>query len=285
MLSKTEEGGHSANATGFRQHITDPDPISSRSFFGANVVFRLAGRPKEKKFGRHCATAAAAATAMEGERVTEQLGLSAISVIDDIINSANEYMYKAVDALRGYLSKQKRLSEEELDAVRGTAGTRAALLTALLRAVQGINRVITRFEAAMDTNADKFELFCMRNIFNLPAGTHVAPPDGCDTSARPQDVEQLDAEILELVTQLQAARAVHMALLKRLQAAEEEEQALAAVGGYLRDAVAESQRPAALTETVSYVIDQIREVQQSTESLRQARALPDVAAALAPPPS
>lgn len=54
----------------------------------------------------------------EHERVIELLGLSPISVIDDIINSANEYMYKAVDALKSHLESQGTISEDQIDAVR-----------------------------------------------------------------------------------------------------------------------------------------------------------------------
>ena len=55
------------------------------------------------------------------ERVTELLGLSPVSVIDDVINSANDYMYAAVDEFRKHLAERGRLAPEELDAVRFAA--------------------------------------------------------------------------------------------------------------------------------------------------------------------
>ena len=105
------------------------------------------------------------------ELMTEHLQYAPITLIDDVINSANAILYQAMDAFETYLrdtlipsiptSTQGR-KPFDLDAPEEE---REGLYKEL---EFGMAQVETLLENAIDRNFDAFELYVLRNVFNVP---------------------------------------------------------------------------------------------------------------------
>jgi hypothetical protein len=89
------------------------------------------------------------------ELLTEHFGFNPMDFVDDIINTANDLIYKAMDQL------EKIISLEIKD-------------PALVE--KGMSSIETLFENAIDKYFDKFELYCMSQIFVLPHNGRVVLP-------------------------------------------------------------------------------------------------------------
>ncbi|PVU97928.1 hypothetical protein BB561_000198 [Smittium simulii] len=83
------------------------------------------------------------------EIIFETFGFIPLQFIDDIINAANDSIYRVTKKLTEYVEAEQG------------AG---------LETDQAINRVETLLEYAVDKYFDKFELYALRNIFNIPKG-------------------------------------------------------------------------------------------------------------------
>jgi kinetochore protein Mis12/MTW1 len=107
------------------------------------------------------------------ELMTEHLQYAPLTLIDDVINSANAILYQAMDAFETYLrdtlipsipsstaSKSKAFDlDEPEDSERET----------LYKELEyGMAQVETLLENAVDRNFDAFELYVLRNVFNVP---------------------------------------------------------------------------------------------------------------------
>lgn len=131
----------------------------------------------------------------------------------------------------------------------------------------------------MDLNADKYEMFCFKNTFLLSPDVSVPPPENCDMSLAPggmADLQRADAELDDLLVQLKSARYTRNILQQRLQSVQDEQETLQALSSYLQDAMPASQRPAALEETVKFLVERARDVTNRTEELRQRRSDPAI---------
>ncbi|KAJ1897889.1 hypothetical protein LPJ66_003095 [Kickxella alabastrina] len=81
--------------------------------------------------------------------IVEHFGFLPISFIDEIINAANDTVYRATDGLSKFVEKEQGTSEATS---------------------QAVNKAETLLEHAVDKNFDKFELYTLRNLFNIPSG-------------------------------------------------------------------------------------------------------------------
>lgn len=110
------------------------------------------------------------------ELMTEHLQYAPLTFIDDVINSANAILYQAMDAFEAYLrdtiiplipttttSSTSTAKAFDLDASNDSE--RDALYTEL---EFGMAQVETLLENAVDRNFDAFELYVLRNVFNVP---------------------------------------------------------------------------------------------------------------------
>jgi kinetochore protein Mis12/MTW1 len=105
------------------------------------------------------------------ELMTEHLQYAPLTLIDDVINSANAILYQSMDAFETYLrdtlipsiptSSTKK--PFDLDASQDTE--KEELFTEL---EFGMAQVETLLENAVDRNFDAFELYVLRNVFNVP---------------------------------------------------------------------------------------------------------------------
>ncbi|KAJ2048946.1 hypothetical protein GGI08_005861 [Coemansia sp. S2] len=122
--------------------------------------------------------------------IVEHFGFLPISFIDEIINAANDTIYRATDALSKFVETEQGSSEATS---------------------QAVNKAETLLEHAVDKNFDKFELYALRNLFNVPRGLEdyiVMPHRRADICSSPQvfaeDEAELDQELEEVRRQLVA---------------------------------------------------------------------------------
>lgn len=82
--------------------------------------------------------------------ITEHLTFAPLSLVDDIINTANALLYKSVNAMEQLFSNlpAEIIPDEEVET--------------------GIHQFETLLENAVDRNFDAMELFVLRNIVNIP---------------------------------------------------------------------------------------------------------------------
>ncbi|KAJ2909611.1 hypothetical protein GGI21_001710 [Coemansia aciculifera] len=120
--------------------------------------------------------------------IVEHFGFLPISFIDEIINAANDTIYRATDALSKFVEKEQGSSEATS---------------------QAINAAETLLEHAVDKNFDKFELYALRNLFNVPRGLEdyvVMPHRLADMGSGPavfaEDEAELDRELEAVRRQL-----------------------------------------------------------------------------------
>jgi kinetochore protein Mis12/MTW1 len=103
------------------------------------------------------------------ELMTEHLQYAPLTLIDDIINSANAILYQSMEALETYLRdalipslpSKKADKAFDLDAEEDNEE--------LYRELEfGMAQTETLLENAVDRNFDAFELYVLRNVFNVP---------------------------------------------------------------------------------------------------------------------
>ncbi|KAJ1948594.1 hypothetical protein EC988_005110, partial [Linderina pennispora] len=118
--------------------------------------------------------------------IVEHFGFLPVSFIDEIINAANETIYRATDALCKFVETEQGSGEATS---------------------QAINKAETMLEHAVDKNFDKFELYALRNLFNIPAGLEhhvVLPHHTQDTPDEYTDEALLDKELGDVRRQIVA---------------------------------------------------------------------------------
>ncbi|KAJ2798600.1 hypothetical protein H4R20_004762 [Coemansia guatemalensis] len=120
--------------------------------------------------------------------IVEHFGFLPISFIDEIINAANDTIYRATDALCKFVEKEQGSGEATS---------------------QAVNKAETLLEHAVDKNFDKFELYALRNLFNIPQGLEdyvVLPHRTADATGGhavdAEDEAELDKELEEVRRQL-----------------------------------------------------------------------------------
>lgn len=82
--------------------------------------------------------------------ITEHLTFAPLSLVDDIINTANALLYKSVNAMEQLFTNlpAEAIPDDEVES--------------------GIHKFETLLENAVDRNFDAMELFVLRNIVNIP---------------------------------------------------------------------------------------------------------------------
>lgn len=123
------------------------------------------------------------------EILTEHLGFPPIALIDDIINAVNGIMYKCTAAVEEYLySHQPKEAPHEVstEIEHGTA------------------KLETLLENTLDHNFDKFELYALRNILNMPYGLPIRlKHQECIVPNAEQKSVELDLTIRETLKKIE----------------------------------------------------------------------------------
>ncbi|ODQ82504.1 hypothetical protein BABINDRAFT_159080 [Babjeviella inositovora NRRL Y-12698] len=108
--------------------------------------------------------------------LTEHLGYPPIAVIDDVINAVNELMYKCTQAVETYLHERESKRLESIknnvdndDDVVMTESEKSMATVPEDEIEMGTAKLETLLESTVDKNFDKFELYAIRNILNVPS--------------------------------------------------------------------------------------------------------------------
>ncbi|KAI9506846.1 hypothetical protein GGI25_000124 [Coemansia spiralis] len=192
--------------------------------------------------------------------IVEHFGFLPISFIDEIINAANDTIYRATDALSKFVEKEQGSSEATS---------------------QAVNKAETLLEHAVDKNFDKFELYALRNLFNIPEGLedYIVMPHqqhtGITIDDAPvfaEDEAAIDKELEEVRRQLVAHNLLKTKLqndiakvergIRRLQALNEQLRIRDIAQGAFKD-----QMPAAIAEIRNQIDETGRLVDQLTDAL------------------
>lgn len=113
--------------------------------------------------------------------LTEHLGYAPIAVIDDIINSANQVLYRCTDAMENFLRAKypkgtTRLPKEAVDVTNNNKGDedrkpnlRDTEEVDISEEIElGTAKLETLFESVVDLCFDKYELYVLRNLLVVP---------------------------------------------------------------------------------------------------------------------
>lgn len=105
--------------------------------------------------------------------LTEHFEFPPITFVDDVINSVNEIMYKCTAALEKYLiSKRDKLQVSLRDdsIILNNDNDNDNTEESNLDEIEvGTAKLETLLESSVDKNFDLFELYTLRNIFNIPS--------------------------------------------------------------------------------------------------------------------
>lgn len=111
--------------------------------------------------------------------LTEHFGFPPIALIDDVINAVNLIMYRCTDGMEKYLlgrqekRKQELLKTKDLDedvlmedvTLNDQNGEHVPSKDEIKL---GTAKLETLLETEISKNFDKFELYCLRNLFSIP---------------------------------------------------------------------------------------------------------------------
>ncbi|KAF2194422.1 Mis12-domain-containing protein [Zopfia rhizophila CBS 207.26] len=154
--------------------------------------------------------------------LTEHFTWTPISLIDDIINTVNEVLYKCTETLENGLSgadpaqlgfadraaSESRIPDTDEDG-------RPEYPEARLEIEEGIHKLETLMEGAVDRNFDKFEIWTLRNSLKVPEEVvgWVRLGHYENLTIPPKDSTITPESILALRRKLQETQKLHVALL------------------------------------------------------------------------
>mmetsp|Transcript_957 Transcript_957/g.2425 ORF Transcript_957/g.2425 Transcript_957/m.2425 type:complete len:201 (-) Transcript_957:775-1377(-) len=120
-------------------------------------------------------------------RAQKFFGFDPRECLDELSNSAGNYLCDSVDALEASL----RRDFPDRDTSKG------------------VSKVLSMVETSLDSNFDKLELYLLRNIFNVPENVKTERVLSTARPASQSDIaeeQNLDAEILQLRAELAMGR-------------------------------------------------------------------------------
>ncbi|KAL8937078.1 MAG: hypothetical protein Q9211_003867 [Gyalolechia sp. 1 TL-2023] len=103
--------------------------------------------------------------------LTEHFRYTPLSLIDDIINTVNTIIYRAIEAIENGLFSippQQLGYSPESSTSNPTASPNAEHPDAKDEIENGVHRLETLLEATVDKTFDKFEIYTLRNILTVP---------------------------------------------------------------------------------------------------------------------
>ncbi|KAJ9621388.1 uncharacterized protein PV06_04801 [Exophiala oligosperma] len=103
--------------------------------------------------------------------LTEHLQYTPLSLIDDIINSVNNFVYQGVGSLEtGLLSTPpEKLGFKATTATGADGAEENEFPEAKQEIEEGLHKLETLLNSTVDKNFDKFEIYVLRNILSVPA--------------------------------------------------------------------------------------------------------------------
>ncbi|OLL25695.1 Centromere protein mis12 [Neolecta irregularis DAH-3] len=189
-----------------------------------------------------------ATTSPAYQLLTEHFEYPPLSFIDDIINSVHIILYRMMPDVEAFVA------DIEIDPL------------------QGVHQLETLLENAIDRNFDAFELYVLRNIFNIPADLQpwmkLAHHNDLDFSLIDKDI---DTKTAQLRYQLTSAYRTRNILHRELQVSRRnlaEISSHAAKLSFLQtDAVQKKVTP--IPDTAEFLADQVSTLKSLLEKLRK----------------
>lgn len=166
--------------------------------------------------------------------LTEHFQYTPLSLIDDIIDSVNNYIYQGINSLETGLfsTPPERLGFQKSSPIAATTGTSTTTdlvepdnsdpySTAKRELEEGLHSLETLLNSTVDKNFDKFEIYVLRNILTLPADltpyvrlrhyegiTYPLPGTGISDAHEEKSAESSTDRIEKLRRELFTARSV-----------------------------------------------------------------------------
>ena len=192
--------------------------------------------------------------------ITEHLTFPPLSLIDDIINTANALLYKSVSAMETLFRSlpPEALPEEEIDS--------------------GIHKFETLLESSVDRNFDAFELFVLRNVVAVPADLvgwlRLAHHEGIDLADAVEGAgvgEELDEELARVRKTYAAALRVQEALLRERALVDRQARLLERHASELAflETAAKAAEVAPVRDNVEFLKEQVAGLRQGLEEVRK----------------
>ncbi|ODQ64571.1 Mis12-domain-containing protein, partial [Nadsonia fulvescens var. elongata DSM 6958] len=193
--------------------------------------------------------------------LTEHFGYAPITVVDDIINAVNKFLYKCTDAIEKFLT-QRMEREEQKRLQRENAGKKM-LGGPIFRPdeiMEGTNKLETLMESIVDRNFDKFELYTLRNLFLIPADLieggwlrlehqkNLIIPE--EDSSKPSG-DDLDRKIQELRRKIAVANTMNSRLIEQYKSSKKLEKTLGYYVQHMNSLVTSSPSSTELTELLN----------------------------------
>ncbi|KAI9889923.1 MAG: hypothetical protein M1814_004646 [Vezdaea aestivalis] len=169
--------------------------------------------------------------------LTEHLRYHPLSLIDDIINSVNSLVYRAVSAVEAgllstppaHLGFAKKAAVEKVKPPKDENG-KPMFPEAKLEIENGVHQLETLLEATVDKDFDKLELYVLRNVLHIPSdlapwvrlkhyeNLDFTPSDDTPTPSTIQTLHSTLRETEKLQSALTHESARNKALLSHLRA-------------------------------------------------------------------
>ncbi|KAJ1963200.1 hypothetical protein GGI12_002196 [Dipsacomyces acuminosporus] len=189
--------------------------------------------------------------------IVEHFGFLPISFIDEIINASNDTIYRATDALSKFVEKEQGSGEATS---------------------QAVNKAETLLEHAVDKNFDKFELYALRNLFNIPQGLedyivlphqkHSSTPADVQDAVLSEDEAALDKELEQVRRELVANNLLKTKLQRDISKVERAVRRVRALNGQISVAkIARKELEGTGPETIASVRARMGELAQLSGQL------------------
>ncbi|KIX07305.1 uncharacterized protein Z518_01958 [Rhinocladiella mackenziei CBS 650.93] len=150
--------------------------------------------------------------------LTEHLQYTPLSLIDDIINSVNDFVYQGIGSLEtGLLSTPPEKLGFKANPKIGEKGTAETKFPEAKQEIEeGLHKLETLLNSTVDKNFDKFEIYVLRNILSVPTDlVHWVRLSHYENIPYPPAENAPTAERVQLLRRkLAASRAVSKGLLE-----------------------------------------------------------------------
>lgn len=127
------------------------------------------------------------------ERETEFLGWTPLSYVDSVIAVVHKYVNSALNSLQQFIDGELKTSmENEI----------------------GMQMTSTLLESAVDKSFDKWELYCLRQVFRIPKQAEICQFKDTDWSITAEQEHELDSRTEDALSKLAKLRKVNEKLVE-----------------------------------------------------------------------
>ncbi|KAK3821353.1 MAG: Mis12 protein-domain-containing protein [Benniella sp.] len=197
--------------------------------------------------------------------LTEHFGFSPLSFVDDVINSVNDLIYQASQALQKFV-------ESQMDKLNTQGYLQLDDNVHIIdECAKCMHKFETLLESAVDRNFDRFELYALKNLFGVPEKVDIVLPhyEELDFDISVEKDQKLDDELELLRSQLIATKALNYKLRKELEIEERRKRQLEKCREqihFLKEAVNQYSDVAPVPQTLIFVRENIETLHRRFET-------------------